>query len=194
LDAYAEDLLDTLASLRILDCIYVGHSVAGMVGVLASIQAPKFFRKLILLGSSACYLNKDGYHGGFDADDLRELLDAATFNYIDWSREFGQLVVSAPPSNPTVREFVQNLQSMRPDVVLSLLTTIFNSDLRSRLPEVTVPTIILQAAHDAAVSKEAAEYLRDHLRNSAMEVLDAAGHLPHLTAPDEVIRSLKRHL
>ncbi|WP_448207711.1 alpha/beta fold hydrolase [Azospirillum sp. sgz302134] len=194
LDAYAEDVLAALRELGIRDCAYVGHSVAGMVGVLAAIAEPWMFRKLVLLGSSARYLNDSGYRGGFEAADVNAMIDAATADYIAWTENFGQLVVSAPPGDPTVREFVANLRAMRPDVALSILLTIFYGDLRDRLSKVAVPAVVLQTANDAAVPLEAAEHLRDHLPGGVMEVLEAAGHFPHMTAPDMVIEALSRHL
>lgn len=52
LHAYADDLLTILDELDIESCVYVGHSVSGMIGCLASIERPDIFQKLILLGAS----------------------------------------------------------------------------------------------------------------------------------------------
>eukprot|EP00249_Psilotum_nudum_P021104 c27972_g1_i2 orf=957-1388(+) len=55
LQGYAYDLLAILEELEITSCIYVGHSVMGMVGCLASIERPDLFSKLILLSTSPRY-------------------------------------------------------------------------------------------------------------------------------------------
>ena len=52
LHGYADDLLTILDELEIESCIYIGHSVSGMIGMLASIERPEVFKKLVLLGSS----------------------------------------------------------------------------------------------------------------------------------------------
>ncbi len=194
LDAYARDVVAVLSALKVERCVCVGHSVAGMVVALASIKAPHLFRKLVLLGASACYRNIGGYRGGFERADIDGLVEGAARDYLRWTAQFGQMVVSAPVEDPTVREFVATLRAMRPDMALSLLLTVLNSDLRSRLPEVTVPAVVLQTREDSAVTREAAEYLRDHLAGSVFEVLDASGHLPHISAPGTVIDALNRHL
>ena len=49
---YADDLLAILDELEVDSCIYVGHSVAGMIGCLASIERPHLFSKIILISSS----------------------------------------------------------------------------------------------------------------------------------------------
>lgn len=194
LDAYARDVVAILETLWIEKCVCIGHSVAGMVAALASIRMPHLFAKLVLLGGSACYRNVGDYRGGFDTADFDALIDSATQDYVRWTVQFGQMVVSRPAEDPTVREFAATLRAMRPDMALSLLLTVLRSDFRSRLAEVTVPAVILQAREDAAVTREAAEYLRDHLSGSVLEILDASGHLPHMSAPGTVIAALNRHL
>ena len=52
LSAYADDLLGILDELQVDKCVYVGHSVSGMVGCLASIKRPELFQRLILLCAS----------------------------------------------------------------------------------------------------------------------------------------------
>lgn len=60
---YADDLLKLLDELGIERCTFVGHSVSGMIGVLASIEEPARFEQLVLLNASPRYLNSDGYVG-----------------------------------------------------------------------------------------------------------------------------------
>lgn len=56
LHGYADDLLSILLDLEISSCIYVGHSVAGMVGCLASLERPEIFSKIIMISASPRYL------------------------------------------------------------------------------------------------------------------------------------------
>src|SRR3954464_12001857 len=41
LQTYADELLDIVTELELDDVVFVGHSVAAMIGVLASIDAPE---------------------------------------------------------------------------------------------------------------------------------------------------------
>jgi pimeloyl-ACP methyl ester carboxylesterase len=52
LHAYADDLLMILDEMQIESCIFVGHSMSGMIGCIASIERPQVFRKIVLLSSS----------------------------------------------------------------------------------------------------------------------------------------------
>lgn len=55
IEGWAYDLLAILEDLQITSCIYVGHSVSAMIGLIASIIRPDLFFKLILLSASPGY-------------------------------------------------------------------------------------------------------------------------------------------
>lgn len=58
LDAFAEELISLVESLKSVNgpLVYVGHSMSGMVGCLASIRRPDLFERLILVGASPKYV------------------------------------------------------------------------------------------------------------------------------------------
>ncbi|CAM6013524.1 unnamed protein product [Sphagnum balticum] len=144
LHGYADDLLSILDELEAQSCIYVGHSVAGMVGCLASIERPLFFSKIIMLSASPRYLNDANYFGGFEQEELNQPFLAMQSNFKAWVSWFAPLVVGADIQSPAVQEFGQTLFNIRPDIAFSVAKTIFQSDLRCTLARVTVPCHILQ--------------------------------------------------
>lgn len=195
LHGYADDLLAILDELEIEECIYVGHSVSGMVGALASIEQPNLFSKLIFISASPRYLNDTGYFGGFEQDDLSQLFDAMQSNFKAWVSGFAPLAVGADIEDDAVQEFGRTLFSIRPDIALSVAKTVFQSDLRKILPLVTVPCHILQSSKDLAVPVAVSEYIHQHVgAPSIVEVFPIHGHLPQLSAPEVVLPVLTRHL
>jgi sigma-B regulation protein RsbQ len=93
--SFADDLLALLDEVGITACDYVGHSVSGMIGALASIEEPARFRQLILINSSPRYLNDEGYVGGFEKADVEALLAAMAANYQAWAAGFAVAAVAA---------------------------------------------------------------------------------------------------
>ena len=85
LDGYADDILDIVSAYELDDVIFVGHSVSGMMGVLASLRAPESFGALILVSPSPRYINDGDYVGGFEKADIDSLLDSLDANYLGWS-------------------------------------------------------------------------------------------------------------
>eukprot|EP01018_Ginkgo_biloba_P004979 Gb_17720 [translate_table: standard] len=195
LRGYAYDILAILEELQVDSCIFVGHSVSGMIGFLASIDRPDLFSKMITISSSPRYLNDVDYFGGFEQEDLDQLFEAMQLNFKAWVSGFAPLAVGADLESISVQEFSRTLFNVRPDIALSVAKTIFESDLRGILPHVTVPCHILQSSKDLAVPVVVAEYVHEKLGGrSILEILPTEGHLPQLSSPEIVIPILLRHI
>ena len=82
LKGYVRDVLDIVEALELRDVIFVGHSVSSMIGMLAAIQKPDVFQKLVMIGPSPRYLNDHEYYGGFDERDIHEMLVMMEMNFI----------------------------------------------------------------------------------------------------------------
>nr|AWN64540.1 KAI2c [Phtheirospermum japonicum]BDE26426.1 putative alpha/beta hydrolase [Phtheirospermum japonicum] len=195
LEGYAYDVIAILEELEISSCIYVGHSVSAMIGIIASITRPDLFTKLVTVSGSPRYLNEPNYFGGFDDKELTQLFDAMKSNYKAWCSGFAPLCVGGDMDSLAVQEFSRTLFNMRPDIALSVAQTIFYSDMRPFLGHVTVPCHIIQSLKDMAVPVTVSEYLHQNLGgDSIVEVMATDGHLPQLSSPDVLVPVLLRHI
>src|SRR5687768_3545083 len=93
LDGYAADVLEICRELGLRDVIFVGHSVSAMIGVLASIEEPARFAKLVLVGPSPRYIDDEDYVGGFSQSDIDELLGSLDSNYLGWSTAMAPVIM-----------------------------------------------------------------------------------------------------
>jgi len=190
---YADDLIDILDELDVTRCTYIGHSMSGMIGTIASIARPELFEQLVIIGASPRYLDDDGYIGGFKADDLENLFDSMSANYQAWVAGFAPMVVGVD-DREVIADFSRTLFRMRPDIALNTSRTIFNSDLRAMMGQVSRPMSLIQTAVDVAVPVAVGQWLAAAIKGASLDVIDAAGHLPHMTAPAEVISILEHRL
>ena len=187
---YANDLLDICREIDLSDAYFVGHSVSGMIGMLAAIEEPRYFSKIVMVGASPRYLNDDGYVGGFDQTGIDRLYAAMTANYYAWVNGFAGLAMGNPDRPELSQEFARTLSSIRPDIAISVAKTVFQSDYRSELPKFGIETLILQSTDDIAVPQEVGEYLHAHLKGSKLINVNSTGHLPHISAPREVSKAV----
>lgn len=195
LHGYAEDLLELCTELKLTNSILVGHSVSAMIGLLAFLIEPELFSRLIFIGASPRYLNDVDYHGGFEQSDLDALYAAMSTNYEAWACGFFAPLLMGNPERPNLaREFANTLVAVRPDIALALARAIFQSDFRADLLRLSVPTLIIQSSEDKAVPSEVGQYIASKIPNSQLVNINARGHLPHLSAPDEVIRAIRAYL
>src|SRR3954454_2937704 len=96
LQGYADDVVALCRELGLREVIFVGHSVSGMVGVLAARSAPEVFDKLVLVGPSPRYIDDDGYVGGFTEQDIDDLLHSLDSNYLGWSSAMAPVIMGNP--------------------------------------------------------------------------------------------------
>jgi len=194
LEGHADDLIRILGDQQVESCTIVGHSVSGVIALLAAIRRPDLFRKLILVGTSARYTDDAGYRGGLDPAHLQHTFTQIATNFREFALATCPGMVGKPADHPATQSFLESVLRMRPDLVLSMAKAIFLSDYRDRLAECKVPAAILQTEYDPAVPLEAAQYLHAHLPNSTFEIIPAEGHHPHLTSPNLFAAALRRHL
>ncbi|GAB4381725.1 MAG: alpha/beta hydrolase [Elainellaceae cyanobacterium] len=190
--SYAEDLLELCSELQLSQVILVGHSVSGMVSLLAALIDPSRFKQLFFVGASPRYLNDSeaSYIGGFEQADLDALYAAMSSNYHAWVSGFAPLAMGNPERPELALEFARTLSAIRPDIAQAVARVIFQSDYRSQLSKLTVPTVILQSSNDIAVPPQVGEYMAKHIPQSKLIPINATGHFPHLSAPEEVTKTL----
>ena len=184
LRGYADDVLEILRELRLDDVVFVGHSVAAMMGVLAAVQEPERIAKLILLTPSPRYINDADYRGGFSEADITELLDSLDSNYLGWSAAMAPVIIGNPERPELGAELTNSFCRTDPRIARAFARTTFLSDNRTDLAEVKVPTLVIECTQDAIAPREVGAFVHAQIRNSELVTLDATGHCPQLSAPE----------
>lgn len=72
LQAYADDLVRIVEGLSLREVTLVGHSIGGMIALMASVARPSLARRLVLMCSSPRFLDEPpDYVGGYQPAGLR---------------------------------------------------------------------------------------------------------------------------
>jgi sigma-B regulation protein RsbQ len=195
LDGYASDLLDVCAALDLESVTVVGHSVSAMIAVLASVREPARFHRLVLVCPSPCYRNDPPhYHGGFEREQLDELLELMDHDRDGFARYLAPVVAQNPERPELAEEIRTNFSVADPWILRRFAEPTFLSDNRPEIARVTVPTLILQSAADPIAPPEVGVYLHQHLAGSTLHVLRTTGHAPHLSDPAELVAAIRQYL
>jgi len=194
LNGYAQDVLEICAALNIRNSIFVGHSVSSMIGLLAALEQPNHFEKLIMVGPSPCYINDDGYFGGFDRKDIEGLLETMDKNYIGWSNFLAPNIMGNKDRPELGAELTESFCSTDPVIARQFAEATFFSDNRQDLMKLRTPSLILQCSDDIIAPLEVGDYLAKNLDNSTLRVMKATGHCPHMSAPAETIDLIEEYL
>lgn len=194
LDGYADDIVEIITELDLHDVVFVGHSVAAMMGVLAQRRAPERFGDLVLVGPSPRYIDAEGYRGGFSEADIDELLDSLDSNYLGWSAAMAPVIVGNPERPELGSELTASFCRTDPEIARRFARATFLSDNRHDLPQVDVPTLVLQCSEDVIAPVEVGTYVADTIPDSTLVLLAATGHCPNLSAPEETTRAIATYL
>lgn len=194
LEGYCDDIVEICEALALKDVIFVGHSVSAMIGVLAILKNPSVFNKLIMIGPSPRYINDDDYLGGFSQKDIDELLETLDANYLGWSSTMAPVIMGNTDRPELAEELEQSFCRNNPEIARHFAKVTFLGDNRRDLDKLTIETLILQSKSDAIASIDVGQYVHRHIANSSLVVLDAIGHCPHLSAPDQTIEAIKQYL
>ena len=189
--AYAEDIVEIGHELALQDAIFVGHSVAAMMGVLASVRAPGLFGKLVLVGPSPCYIDDGDYRGGFDREQIEELLDVLADNHMGWSATMAPMIMGNPDRPELAAELTESFCRTDPAIARTFARATFTADNRADLALVRIPTLILQCSDDIIAPTHVGEYVHAQIAGSELVRLRASGHCPNLSSPQETIKAIR---
>jgi sigma-B regulation protein RsbQ len=184
LGGYAADIVEILEEIDLRDVVFVGHSVAAMIGALAAISAPERFAKLVMLTPSPRYIDDGDYRGGFSRTDIEELLDSMALNYLGWSHAMAPVIMGNPDRPDLHRELDAAFCRTNPDCARVFARATFLSDNRDDLAWIPVPTLIIECVQDAIAPRAVGAYVHQHVPGSQLVTLDAIGHCPHVSDPD----------
>lgn len=191
LAGYADDVVEIGRELGLKDAVFVGHSVSSMIGALAAQQAPEMFGKLVMVGPSARYIDDADYVGGFSQKQIEELLQFLETNHMGWSIQMAPAIMGNPDQPELGEELINSFCRTDPEIAKSFARVTFMSDNRADLAKIDVPTLILQCSEDIIASREVGEYVHRQIPGSKIVFLEATGHCPNLSAPDEVIAAMR---
>jgi sigma-B regulation protein RsbQ len=194
LEGYAQDVLEVCTELQLKNIILVGHSVSCMIGALAAINDSSVFKKLIFVGPSPRYLNDVGYNGGFEKVDLDLLFELMDEDYIAWSNSTAAAIMANRERPELSEELSNSFCLLEPEIAKDFAKVTFLSDNRKDLPYIPVESLTLQCQEDILAPLEIGHYINMNTKGNTLVILEATGHCPHLSAPEETILAIRSYL
>ena len=146
------------------------------------------------MGPSPRYVDDEDYRGGFSADEIDELLETLDANYLGWSAFIAPVIMGNDGRPELGEELTNSFCRTDPAIAKRFARTTFLSDNRADLARVTTPALVLQCREDVIAPQEVGRYVHEHLADSELVLLDAVGHCPNLSAPDQVVDAIRDYL
>jgi sigma-B regulation protein RsbQ len=191
LAGYADDVVEIGQTLGLEKAVFVGHSVSSMIGALATLKAPGMFSDLIMVGPSPRYIDDDGYRGGFSREQIDELLEFLEDNHLGWSATMAPAIMGNPNRPELSGRLENSFCNTDPQIARDFARVTFLSDNRADLASIGIRTLVLQCSNDIIAPVEVGEFMHAKLPNSDYRLLQATGHCPNLSAPEEVTAAIR---
>jgi len=195
LEGYAQDIIVICEALELYDVTLLGHSVSGIISLLAAQEIPARINNLIMVCPSPYFMNDPpGYFGGFEYEDLQELLDLMDSNFIGWASYLSPLVMGQNHSQELVGELNDSFCSTDPVVAKNFARATFFSDYRWLLPFNQHPTLLIQSRWDALTPLDVTKYMQNKMSLAETKIIEAEGHCPHMSSPALVVDAMRSFL
>jgi pimeloyl-ACP methyl ester carboxylesterase len=184
-DALIDDVFRVMDALHIDRCVLGGFSLGTVTVLRAALRQPGRFSGLMLMNGNAGVQMPN-------ASPVRRLPPSQwpgeTFlDHLEWFAD----QCTPEPDSEHIRRWAVNILSRSTPGVADRIATMQPSekiDWAMRLPELTLPTLLVHGEKDPRYSFELMQYLQSLLPNSKLVVMEGSGHLPMMTRPMDMAK------
>lgn len=195
LERWCDDAVTVLNAAGLEEVALMGVDAGGLLMQLFAAMHPSRTRSLVLYGSAARLRRADDYPAGIPDGLVANYLDTVEQ---DWGSEILGLDISAPSlsGDSAYREWVARYQrqSASPGVILAMMQMIVEIDLRSILPAIRAPTLIIHRTGDRWYPIGHGRYLAEHIPNARLVELPGSDHSIEAGDSDLVVRHIEDFL
>ncbi len=177
---------------------WVGWSLGGLVALRVALQFPAQVTRLVLVASTPRFVQAPDWRAAMPPEMLTQFAEELAQDYRATLQRFLSLQMGMDAAGRALLKTLRHemFRHGEPDAaaLIAGLTILRDTDLRASLPQITCPSLIIHGGHDRLASASAAEYLQAHLRDAQRTCIDAAGHAPFLSHPDQFYQLLRDFL
>jgi pimeloyl-ACP methyl ester carboxylesterase len=178
--AYAQNVCDFVEKLELSKVLLIGCSLGSAITQWIALLEKPWLAGIGLVGAGARLRVHQSFLEGLKKDDAREALSL-----------LADFCLSPSTGDPLRSSLNEKFGKTDPAIVYGDLAACNDFDVISKLGEITVPTWILVGRDDRLTPPKYAEFLHKGIPHSVMEIVDDAGHLVSMEAPDIFNERLK---
>ncbi len=181
---FAKDFVALIESEGLTDVNIVGHSTGGLIAMLAVLEKPELFKSLILLDS----VGATGLELELPKDQV-----LAHFKTMSENRDYALATLAATikdcDAQSTTFQKLFDITWRCDKVMYQGVIDVLSDqiDIRDRMSEITLPTLILHGDADVVLPMEMAKATDALLPNSTLKVVLGQGHSMNMENPEKMV-------
>lgn len=176
----------------------LGWSLGGLIALKMSLMYPKKIHRMILVGGTPCFINQTDWSFGVDLRDFNDFASKLFKDYKSTMMNFYTLqLIHSKQSKLLIKKLKEMNEEIDPPEVRSLqlgLDILLNNDLRNDINKINHRTLLIVGDMDRLTPKSASLWLKSHLKEARVKVIQGASHIPFLSHSDEFFDHLNQFL
>lgn len=179
-DIHALDIKRILNKLEITDAVLVGFSMGGAIAIrFAASDSGSHVSKLALVGAAApIWTQRKNFPYNLPKDAVNDLIE---LNYTDRPQLLSDFAKIFPATETSLNEGIGSwlngiCLSASSYATAQCLIALRDTDLRSDLPKIKIPTVIMHGKKDKICSFDLAEQMKAGIPNSQIVPFENSGH------------------
>lgn len=175
-----------------------GWSMGGQIALRWAVRHPRRVQRLILVSSTPCFVQNDGWDCAMVSETLSGFSAALTENYAQTLRRFLALQMRGSDNERDLLSSsrVKLFNRGEPDLLAlqAGLDILRDSDQRSALAGIVTPTLVIAGERDTLTPLAASQYMAATIKAARLATIKGAAHAPFLSHPEIFIEHLKNFL
>jgi pimeloyl-ACP methyl ester carboxylesterase len=192
MDDSVDAALDVIGELAIERCAWIGLSWGGMVGMRLGLRAPERLAGLALFDTNAHAESRRKLPSYFAMAAVARRVGAFPL-LLDRLEPIFLAKATRREQPELVRTFRERIAAMDPQSVGHAVDAVIftRRDLRDRLPEIRVPTVVVVGDEDVATPVDRSETIARGIPGATLRRIASAGHLSAWERPREALAILE---
>ncbi|MEE9330811.1 MAG: pimeloyl-ACP methyl ester esterase BioH [Methylophilaceae bacterium] len=176
----------------------LGWSLGGLIAQNIAITQPDRIRRLVLVGSTPCFINKPDWQAGIPVDYFNNFANSVDADYKRTMINFLTLqCMKAKNARDTIKQLRHGFD-LKPaptqQTLKRALQVLLQTDLREESANIRKPTLLIHGDRDTLAPVQAAHWMMQQLPKGYLRVMSGAAHAPFLSHSEQFVEALTQFL
>ena len=176
-------------------CNILGWSLGGQVAIHLAIKNPKFVKKLILMSTTPCFVERYDWPYGvkklffnkFEMDAKNKIDDTLMKFFLIQTKD----IVNAKDTMRFLKKNFIHSSRHKTHGMQNALEILKNTDLRKEIKKINKQSLIIVGDKDRLTYPDASVWLSKNIKASTLVRIKGANHMPFISHSKEIIDSIK---
>lgn len=175
-------------------CLVIGWSLGAQVALAWARAVPQQVEKLVLIGATPCFAQRDDWSHAIDAGMLRDFSRALACDRERTLQRFASLQAQGERDSKAVARTLRAAAAPSDTSVTTLqrgLDVLLEADMRGVLPSIAQAVLVVHGERDALAPPAAGVYLAGTLPRARLRMIEGAAHAPFVAHTDTVVDAIE---